>query len=117
MTDQKPVISDAEVRIFRRFLNMHPDYTVGERETFKQALSAFLSARVPEAMPEGLPSGVYALEASGFNACRDIILKGQPAFHGCKFVVDDSVPENEVHIVQDGKVTATIKDILKGRVG
>lgn len=78
MTDQKPVISDAEKKTALRMLDL-PD-TKGE--LMHRALSAFLSARVPEAKERIAVRTVDGIDwvESGpemWNACRDAVLQGR----------------------------------------
>ena len=70
----EPVISDEELNAFasRVCLDSHSD-------DVKEALADFLKGRVPPAKPQG----DYAIDDlcdlasdNGFNACRDIVLKG-----------------------------------------
>ena len=71
--EQKPVISDAEVEAFGLAVQMNPS---GWRGAYKQALSAFLSARVPSAMLGEEANGGNTMKSVGFNACRDAVMKG-----------------------------------------
>ena len=77
--DQKPVISDDEVEAFGLAVQMNPS---GWRGAYKQALSAFLSARVPEAKERIAVRTVDGIDwvESGpemWNACRDAVLQGR----------------------------------------
>lgn len=72
MTDQKPVISDAVVIMPQDVSEF--EYNAEEHGT-RYALSAFLSARVPDAHPpDRTGQGQYN---AVWNACRSIVLKGR----------------------------------------
>ena len=74
MTDPREVtVSDEEISAIYKFcdeLDARED-APAPREIFRQALAAFLAARVPDTKPN---SGI-SLHV-GFNACRDKVLKG-----------------------------------------
>jgi hypothetical protein len=72
----KPVISDAEVRKFRddcldaafNSARLTPEQC---DKGVREALSAFLLARMPE------EAGEYDIDGRGFNACREQVLRGR----------------------------------------
>lgn len=71
----EPVITDAEVEAFGLAVQMTPG---GWRGGYKQALAAFLKARVPE--PKNLAKAIdfgERDEINGFNICREQVLKGK----------------------------------------
>lgn len=70
MTDPREVtVTDGEIKAFLAAVNMTcPNALI---PYFRQALAAFLAARVPDTKPN---SGI-SLHV-GFNACRDKVLKG-----------------------------------------
>lgn len=63
-----PVITDAEVRAFG-----HAERAGGTRN----ALSAFLKARVPDARSGSMEDEYVERAAEGFNACREAVLRGK----------------------------------------
>lgn len=82
--DQKPVISDAEVDAF--YASLRQDEAILrqcegiERADITEALSAFLKARVPpEKFKHPKLHESDFMEAHGFNACRDVVMKGRGA--------------------------------------
>tara|TARA_R110000868_G_scaffold68383_5_gene202066 strand:- start:1476 stop:1742 length:267 start_codon:yes stop_codon:yes gene_type:complete len=87
MTDA-PRISDEELTVFCESTSVHS--AKGERLIFcglKQALAAFLSARVPDAVAPAvvlflneddmMPGHEQPVWKRGFNACREHVLKGR----------------------------------------
>jgi hypothetical protein len=68
----KPVISDAEVEQFRfNYMAEAIGNKAKPEEAAREALSAFLLARVPEEL------GEYDIDGRGFNACREQVLQGR----------------------------------------
>lgn len=77
----EPVIKAREVEQFRKFLNLHPNCPTDERERLMGALADFLKGRVPpKAKTQFYGTNAQikngALVDEGFNACRDIVLRG-----------------------------------------
>ena len=71
----RAVISDAECEAAEAALDLY-DRSPYWREKTRQALAAFLEARVPEAERLAGRIGVDAEQAAGFNACREQVLRG-----------------------------------------
>lgn len=88
MTDQKPVISDAEISAFIETLTIKVQgptpVALAFAESINASLSAFLAARVPglsweavEADEVGGDIEAARERATGWDECRSIVLKGR----------------------------------------
>ena len=81
----EPVISDEEVeRVYRRVLlsedEQHLTINPGDFRRLGEALAAFLKGRVPPEEPRVFGPDISAAQHNrrlGFNACRDIVLRGR----------------------------------------
>jgi len=70
-----PVITDAEAAAFASRLMYFNDDPLPS--SVKDALSAFLKARVPEPITTPHYDPVYG-SSGGWNACREAVLRGKP---------------------------------------
>lgn len=73
MTDE-PKISDAEVAFFITYFGSHPEPDSHSFSVTRQALAAFLKARMPQ-YTDGYEGG--SPYDRGFNACRAAVLNGR----------------------------------------
>ena len=70
-----PVITDAEVDAAIDVIECA--YNTAQPSSVRQALSAFLKARVPEPIATPHYDPVYG-SSGGWNACREAVLRGKP---------------------------------------
>jgi len=70
----KPVISDAEAVFVLKAFDIYVNSL--HVEAAREALSAFLLARVPEPMPLATDYSKIG-QTVGFNACREQVLRGK----------------------------------------